>query len=118
MESELQIFLFATARNQRATVLILLDPRRSNVPSGFSIGDRANPGTFCLLGRSKRMDEDFSARSPRVLTREQRLARDAKRRVDAEEALREYAAARKAFEENRERLKAERLAREARSSAK
>lgn len=64
------------------------------------------------------MKEDFSARPPRVLTREQRLARDAKRRAEAEQALRDYAAARKAFDENRKRLKAERLAREARSSAK
>jgi hypothetical protein len=64
------------------------------------------------------MNEDFSARPPRVLTREQRLARDAKRRADAEDALRDYAAARKAFDENRKRLKAERLARETQSAAK
>lgn len=64
------------------------------------------------------MKEDFSARPPRVLTREQRLARDAKRRAEAEEALRDHAAARKAFDENRKRLKAERLAREAQASAK
>jgi hypothetical protein len=64
------------------------------------------------------MNEDFSARPPRVLTREQRLARDAKRRADAEVALRERAAVQKAFDENRKRLRAERMAREAQASAK
>jgi len=64
------------------------------------------------------MSEDFSVRPPRVLTREQRVARDAKRRADAEEAMREVAATRKAFDENRKRLKAERLAREAQASRK
>lgn len=64
------------------------------------------------------MNEDFSARPPRVLSREQRLARDAKRRAEAEEALRDYAAARKAFDDNRKRLKAERMAREAKAAAK
>jgi hypothetical protein len=62
------------------------------------------------------MSEEFTARPPRVLNREQRLARDAKRRADAEEAMREVAATRKAFDENRKRLKAERLAREALAS--
>jgi hypothetical protein len=62
------------------------------------------------------MSEDFSVRPPRVLTREQRLARDAKRRADAEQAMREAAASRKAFEENRKRLRAERLAREAQAA--
>jgi hypothetical protein len=61
------------------------------------------------------MTEDFSVRSPRILTSEERKARDAARRVDAEQAMREHAAAQKAFHENRERLKAERLAREARA---
>jgi hypothetical protein len=60
------------------------------------------------------MMEDFSARPPRVLTPEERKARDAARRADAEQAMREHQAAQKAFHENRERLKAERLAREAR----
>ncbi|HZR74517.1 MAG TPA: hypothetical protein VFB05_16570 [Bradyrhizobium sp.] len=64
------------------------------------------------------MSEDFTVRPPRVLNREQRLARDAKRRADAEEAMREVAATRKAFDENRKRLRAERLAREAQASRK
>lgn len=59
------------------------------------------------------MEEDFSARPPRVLTPEERKARDAARRADAEQAMREHEAAQKAFYANRERLKAERLAREA-----
>jgi hypothetical protein len=64
------------------------------------------------------MTEDFSTRSPRILTSEERKARDAERRADAEQAMREHEAAQKAFYENRERLRAERLAREARAAAK
>ncbi len=62
------------------------------------------------------MNRDFSLRPPRVLTPEQRKARDLARRLDAEQAMREHEAAQKAFHENRERLKAERLAREAREA--
>jgi hypothetical protein len=47
------------------------------------------------------------------LTPEQRRARDATRKADAEQAMREHDAAQKAFYANRERLRAERLAREA-----
>jgi hypothetical protein len=56
---------------------------------------------------------DFSIRPPRILTSEERKARDAARRSDAEQAMLEHDAAQKAFHANRERLKAERLAREA-----
>ncbi|MBV8925288.1 MAG: hypothetical protein JOZ74_07940 [Bradyrhizobium sp.] len=59
------------------------------------------------------MTEDYSVRSPKILTPEERKARDAARRADAEQAMREHEAAQKAFYENRERLKALRLAREA-----
>jgi hypothetical protein len=62
------------------------------------------------------MDETFSARPARVLTPEQRAARNAERRADAEQAMRDHEAAQKAFYDNRERLKAERLARETRTS--
>ena len=58
------------------------------------------------------MHGDSIYQSPRVLTPEQRKARDAARKADAEAALRERAAAEKAFHANRERLKAARLARE------
>lgn len=58
------------------------------------------------------MQEDYSLRPPKTLTPEQRKAREAARRADAEQAMREHEAARKAFYENRERLKALRLARE------
>ncbi len=47
------------------------------------------------------------------LTPEQRKARDAKRRADAEQAMQEHEASRKAFYANRDRLRALRLAREA-----
>jgi hypothetical protein len=58
------------------------------------------------------MQEDYSVRSPKTLTPEQRKAREAARRADAEQAMREHEAAQKAFHANRERLKALRLARE------
>ena len=46
-------------------------------------------------------------------TKAEREARKAFRQVDAEKAMTEYETAQKAFHANRERLKAERLAREA-----
>jgi hypothetical protein len=58
------------------------------------------------------MTEDYSVRPPKTLTPEERKARDAVRRADAEQAMREHEAAQKAFYENRERLKALRLARQ------
>ncbi len=64
------------------------------------------------------MNEDFSARQPRILTPEQREARNAERRADAEQAMREHEATQKAFHENRERLRAQRLLREARTRTK
>jgi hypothetical protein len=64
-----------------------------------------------------RMNNDFSDRSPRRYTPEERQARDAARRVEAEKAMRDHDAAQQAFHRNRERLKAERLAREAERTA-
>ena len=63
------------------------------------------------------MTQDYEARPPKILTSEERKARDAQRRADAEQAMREHEAAQKAFYDNRERLKALRLAREAASGA-
>jgi hypothetical protein len=62
------------------------------------------------------MTATFSARPARVLTPEQRTARNAERRAEAEQAMREHEEAQKRFHDNRKRLKAERLAREARAS--
>ena len=50
---------------------------------------------------------------PRQLTKAERDARKAFRQVDAQKAMTEHEIAQKAFSNNRERLKAERLAREA-----
>ena len=50
---------------------------------------------------------------PKHLTKAERDARKAFRQVDAEKAMTEHEIAQKAFSNNRERLKAERLAREA-----
>ena len=58
------------------------------------------------------MTEDFSVRPSKPLTPEQRKERDAQRRADAEQAMREHEAAQKAFYANKERLRAARLARE------
>ena len=63
------------------------------------------------------MTEDYEARPPKILTSEERKARDAVRRADAEQAMREHEAAQKAFYDNRERLRALRLAREAASGS-
>jgi hypothetical protein len=50
---------------------------------------------------------------PKPITKAERDARKAFRKVDAEKAMTEHEIAQKAFSTNRERLKAERLAREA-----
>jgi hypothetical protein len=50
---------------------------------------------------------------PKPMTKAERDARKAFRQVDAEKAMTEHEIAQKAFSANRERLKAERLAREA-----
>ena len=54
---------------------------------------------------------EFEPRKP--MTQAEREARKAFRQVDAEKAITEYEIAQKVFSANRERLKAERLAREA-----
>ncbi|MCS3726153.1 hypothetical protein [Bradyrhizobium betae] len=61
------------------------------------------------------MAEDISFRR-KPLTPEQRQARDAVRRVEAEKAMRDHEQAQKAFYANKERLREERLAREAREA--
>jgi hypothetical protein len=58
------------------------------------------------------MTEDFSVRPSKPLTPEQRKARDAQRRADAEQAMREHEVAQKKFYANKERLRTQRLARE------
>jgi hypothetical protein len=50
---------------------------------------------------------------PKPITKAERDARKAFRQVDAEKAMTEHEIAQEAFSANRERLKAERLAREA-----
>ncbi len=50
---------------------------------------------------------------PKPITKAERDARKAFRQVDAETAMTEHAIAQRAFSANRERLKAERLLREA-----
>jgi hypothetical protein len=50
---------------------------------------------------------------PRQITKAEREARKAFRQIDAKKEMTEHEIAQKAFSKNRERLKAERLAREA-----
>lgn len=69
-------------------------------------------GTLLPRPRYVGMTEDLSYRR-KPLTPEQRQARDAARRIEAEKAMRDHEEAQKAFYANKERLKAERLAREA-----
>jgi hypothetical protein len=47
------------------------------------------------------------------ISKEERIARRAFRQIEANQAMTEHATAAKAFDKNRERLKTERLAREA-----
>ena len=72
-------------------------------------------GTFFACARWLTMTIERD--TPRIPTPEERKARDAARRADAEQAMREHEAAQRAFHQNRERLKSERLAREAAKSA-
>jgi hypothetical protein len=59
------------------------------------------------------MNEPYNIKPPRLLSKEQREARNEIRAADARVAMAEHEEAAKAFAKNRERLKAERLAREA-----
>jgi hypothetical protein len=83
--------------------------------------DRSRTASFQRLAkRGTSPDREccfvMTEESRQPLTPEQRKARDAKRRADAEQAMREHEAAQKAFYENRDRLRALRLAREARTA--
>jgi hypothetical protein len=78
------------------------------------VGRREAPvGNFAGHSALFRLMEQISTRQPKPLTSEERKTRDAVRRAEAEQAMREHRAAQKAFHENRDRLRAERLAREA-----
>lgn len=57
-------------------------------------------------------------RTPRILTPQERAARTETRRIEAEQAMKEHNAAQEAFYANKERLRAERLAREAAEAGK
>ncbi len=87
-----------------------LDRRAFRCDQIYPFGARR--GTFSAPPRYHAMAEDLSFRR-KPLTPEQRQARDASRRIEAEKAMRDHEAAQKAFYDNRERLRAERLAREA-----
>lgn len=56
---------------------------------------------------------DYTVAPPRRLSPAERAARAAFRKEEAEAAMSDYEREQKAFHKNRERLKAERLAREA-----
>ena len=75
----------------------------------FPIGGRHN----FLLQTLLNMIRKYPPQPRKWLSAEERMARHLQRQVEAERALREHAADQEAFHKNRERLKAERLAREA-----
>jgi hypothetical protein len=58
----------------------------------------------------------YQRRDPKILTQAEREARKVFAAQEAEKALSEYESAQRAFDANRVRLKAERLAREAAAS--
>jgi hypothetical protein len=91
---------------------VVFDVFAGDMQPGRPMGSGTSCGTFSAPPRYLAMTEDLSFRR-KPLTPEQRQARDATRRVEAEKAMRDHEAAQKAFYENRERLRAERLAREA-----
>lgn len=91
-------------------MLVGVQEPEESCPFGISGGTFSSPPCYRL------MTGDLSFRR-KPLTPEQRQARDATRRIEAEKAMRDHEAAQKAFYENRERLKAERLAREAAAKA-
>jgi hypothetical protein len=59
------------------------------------------------------MTRKYPPEARNLLSPDERKAREIARQAEAEQAMREYAAAQEAFHKNRDRLKAERLAREA-----
>ena len=59
------------------------------------------------------MTRKYPPQPRKSLSAEERLARHLQRKAEAEQAMREHAADQAAFHKNRERLRAERIAREA-----
>ena len=72
-------------------------------------------GTFLPFMHFREMIS-YQRRDPKILTQAEREARKVFAAQEAEKALSEYESAQRAFHANRERLKAERLAREAAAS--
>jgi len=90
---------------------------------GFGSGWRCN-GDYCLdhsevihwvveLGLKAKQMTRTQGEPPKPISKAERNARKAFRQVDAKKAITEHELAQNAFSNNRERLKAERLAREA-----
>ena len=69
----------------------------------------------CSLKALSNMTRKYPPKARNLLSPDERKAREIARQADAEQAMREHAAAQEVFHKNRERLKAERLAHEARS---
>ena len=66
-----------------------------------------------VAAEGEKMTKNNPAEPPNRLTKAERDARRAFRQVEGEKAIAEHELSQKAFSKNRERLKAERLAREA-----
>jgi hypothetical protein len=83
----------------------------TNESSMKSLPIGRRPNTFISGVKTEGMSNETIDR--KVITRAEREARKAFRQVEAEKAMTEHEVAEKAFYDNRDRLRAERLAREA-----
>src|SRR3954453_8568867 len=79
------------------------------------VDKHATPSAITLSWVAAPEGEDVSADERRVITPAEREARKAFREADGKVAMSEHESAQKAFRDNFQRLKAERLAREAES---
>jgi hypothetical protein len=85
------------------------------------VTERRGPATFAGRAEGEEMTKTTTpgeVAPTKPMTSAEREARRAFRQVDAVKAMTEHEIAQKAFSNNRERLKAERLAREAAEKAK
>ena len=115
--SSRDVLLGPTGSSRTIEALLAIFQRaRLSDRSSWGTATEGRLGTSPYLRRCSVMTDDFSARPPRILTTEQRQARDAQRKVEAKEAMRDHEMAQKALHENRKRLKALRLARKAAAS--
>jgi Skp family chaperone for outer membrane proteins len=89
-----------------------MDPRKT---SAKAVPPRSHPPPGRARAEGEEMSDTFERKVPTAAERE---AQKAFKQAEAEKAMTDHERAQKAFHQNRERLKAERLAREAGLKAK